>query len=124
MREGRAPYGRGFVRRNPLALSCKGSHVLVHAAEKRARADGASAAIAVVDAGGELVAFSRMDGASSALTGLALEGAREARSGAASHQGAQPIVVDGKTIGAVCVACDAPSAAAEAAKAALEAFHE
>ena len=52
-----------FVARNVVKLTCKGSHVVLHAAEKKAAAIGVPQCIAVVDEGGHLLAFSRMDGA-------------------------------------------------------------
>lgn len=52
-----------FVSRNNVKLSTKGSHVILHAAEKHAAAIGVPQCIAVVDEGGHLLAFSRMDGA-------------------------------------------------------------
>jgi len=67
-----------FVLRNRIALSCKGAHVLVHAAEKKASALGVPQCIAVVDANGELLAFSRMDGARPGSIEIALTKARSA----------------------------------------------
>ncbi len=67
-----------FVLRNRLALSCKGAHVLVHAAEKKAAQLGVPECIAVVDAGGDLLAFSRMDGARPGSVEIALTKARSA----------------------------------------------
>src|SRR5579885_493972 len=52
-----------FVIRNNVKLSTKGSHVILHAAEKEAARMGVPQCIAVVDEGGHLLAFSRMDGA-------------------------------------------------------------
>jgi uncharacterized protein GlcG (DUF336 family) len=115
-----------FVVRDQIALSCKGAHVVVHAAEKRAAAMGVPECIAVVDAAGELLAFSRMDGARPASIEIALTKARSAarrrrptsdegggdgfaqlRLALASHLnvtaigGGLPIVVEGHVIGAV-----------------------
>jgi glc operon protein GlcG len=57
------PAGRGF----PPALAAKvtiaSAQKMVAAAEAAAKAAGASVAIAVIDANGDLVAFERMDGA-------------------------------------------------------------
>lgn len=61
-----------FVIRGQLALSCKGSHVVVHAGEKKAAAIGVPMCIAVVDAGGNLIAFTRMDGARVASIQIAM----------------------------------------------------
>lgn len=67
-----------FLVRGVVALSCKGAHVLVHAAEKKAAAMGVPECIAVVDAGGELLAFSRMDGARPGSVEIAITKARSA----------------------------------------------
>ena len=67
-----------FVIRDRIALSCKGAHVVVHAAEKQAATMGAPECIAVVDASGELLAFSRMDGARPGSIEIALTKARSA----------------------------------------------
>ncbi len=52
--------------------------MLVHAAEKKAAQLGVPECIAVVDAGGDLLAFSRMDGARPASVEIALTKARSA----------------------------------------------
>ncbi|GAC1303047.1 MAG: heme-binding protein [Vulcanimicrobiaceae bacterium] len=67
-----------FIVRERIALACKGSHVIVHAAEKQAAAMGVPQCIAVVDASGELVAFSRMDGARPGSIEIAITKARSA----------------------------------------------
>src|ERR1700722_10975226 len=67
-----------FVVRGVIALSCKGAHVLVHAAEKKAAAMGVPECIAVVDAAGALLAFSRMDGARPGSIEVAITKARSA----------------------------------------------
>jgi glc operon protein GlcG len=67
-----------FLVRNRIALSCKGGHVLVHAAEKKAAEIGVPECIAVVDAGGDLLAFSRMDGARPGSIEIAITKARSA----------------------------------------------
>jgi glc operon protein GlcG len=67
-----------FLVRNRIALSCKGGHVLVHAAEKKALEMGVPECIAVVDAGGDLLAFSRMDGARPGSIEIAITKARSA----------------------------------------------
>ena len=115
-----------FVFRDRIVLSCKGGHVIVHAAEKQAAAMGVPECIAVVDASGELLAFSRMDGARPGSIEIALTKARSAarrrrptaeeaggdilngvRLSLASQLnvtgigGGLPIVVDGQTIGGV-----------------------
>ena len=115
-----------FVLRDRIALSCKGSHVVLHAAEKQAAALGVPECIAVVDAGGELLAFSRMDGARPGSIEIALTKAKSAarrRRPTAEEAGGDalngvrmalaaqltvtglggglPIVVDGQTIGGI-----------------------
>lgn len=115
-----------FIVRERLALSCKGSHVVVHAAEKHAAAIGVPQCIAVVDASGELLAFSRMDGARPGSIEIAITKARSAarrrratadeaggdvlggvRMALAGHLnitgigGGIPIVVEGQTVGGV-----------------------
>jgi len=115
-----------FILRERLALSCKGSHVVVHAAEKQAETMRVPVCIAVVDASGELLAFSRMDHARPGSIEIAITKARSAarrrratvdeaggdvaggmRIALASHlnitniSGGIPIVVEGQTIGGV-----------------------
>ena len=136
-----------FVRRERIGLSCKGSHVLVHAAEKKAQAIGVPFCIAVVDAAGELVAFSRMDDARAASIEIAITKARSAarrkrptadegggdalavvRLALASHLnvtgigGGLPIVVDGQTIGAIGVSSGTTEEDLMVAQAGLDAF--
>ena len=67
-----------FIVRDRIALSCKGAHVVVHAAEKQAAQMNVPECIAVVDASGELLAFSRMDGARPGSIEIALTKARSA----------------------------------------------
>ena len=116
-----------FVTRNNVKLSTKGSHVILHAAEKEAARMGIPQCIAVVDEGGHLLAFSRMDGArigsieiaitkavsaatrkrpteeeggGDAMTSVRLAlAAREGR--LTGIKGGVPIVVDGQVIGAI-----------------------
>jgi uncharacterized protein GlcG (DUF336 family) len=115
-----------FVRRERIALSCKGSHVVTHAAESKAKEIGVPECIAVVDASGELLAFSRMDEARPGSIEIAIVKARSAarrRRATADEGGGDgithlrlalasqlnvtgiggglPIVVDGQTIGGV-----------------------
>ncbi|MBV8152770.1 MAG: heme-binding protein [Candidatus Eremiobacteraeota bacterium] len=52
-----------FLTRNNAKLSAKGAHAILHAAEEEAARMGVPQCIAVVDEGGQLLAFSRMDGA-------------------------------------------------------------
>jgi uncharacterized protein GlcG (DUF336 family) len=115
-----------FVLRDRIALSCKGAHTIVHAAETKAAALGVPQCIAVVDASGELLAFSRMDGARPGSIEIALTKAKSAarrrrptaqegggdmlasirlalaaQSMVTGIGGGLPVVVDGQTIGAI-----------------------
>jgi uncharacterized protein GlcG (DUF336 family) len=136
-----------FVVRDRIALSCKGGHVLVHAAEKKAAALGVPECIAVVDAGGELLAFSRMDGARPGSVEISLTKARSAarrlrptadeaggdvlqgvRLGLASRLnvtsigGGLPIVVDGQVIGGIGVSSGTSDEDTQVAQAGLDAL--
>lgn len=51
-----------LIVRNRIALTCKGAQVMLRAAERKAEEIGVPMCIAIVDAGGELLAYSRMDG--------------------------------------------------------------
>lgn len=137
-----------FIKRERIALSCKGSHVLVHAAEKKAQAMGIGFCIAVVDAAGELVAFSRMDDARAGSIEIAIAKARSAarrrratadeaggdalsavRLALASHLnvtgigGGVPIVVDGQVIGAIGVSSGTTEEDLQVAQAGIDAFN-
>ena len=137
-----------FIVRDRIALSCKGGHVVVHAAEKAAAAIRVPVCIAVVDAGGELLAFSRMDAARPGSIEIAITKARSAArrrkatgeegggdmltticAGLASRlnvtglAGGLPIVVEGQVVGGVGVSAGTSAedvAIAQAAVAALE----
>ena len=134
-----------FVRRGRIALSCKGSHVLVHAAEKKAQEMGIGFCIAVVDASGELLAFSRMDDARPGSIEIAMSKARSAarrrratadeaggdvgvRLALASHLnvtgigGGLPILVDGQVIGAIGVSSGTTEEDLAVAQAGIDAF--
>jgi uncharacterized protein GlcG (DUF336 family) len=136
-----------FVIRDRIALSCKGSHVVLHAAEKKAAAMGVPECIAVVDASGELLAFSRMDGARPGSIEIALTKARSAarrrrptaeeaggdalaavrlalaaRSNVTGIGGGLPIVVDGQTIGGVGVSSGTSDEDVEVASAGIAAL--
>ncbi len=121
--------------------------MVLHAAEKAAAAMGVPECIAVVDPAGELLAFTRMDGARPGSIEIALTKARSAarrRRATADEAGGDvlsgvrmalaaqlnvtgvggglPIVVDGQTIGAVGVSSgtvDEDVAVAQAGIAAL-----
>ncbi len=137
-----------FIRRDRIALSCKGAHVLVHAGEKKAQEMGIGFCVAVVDGGGELLAFSRMDDARPGSIEIAITKARSAarrlratrdeaggdvlagiRLALASHlnvtgiAGGLPIVVDGQVIGAIGVSSGTSDEDLMVARAALEAFN-
>ena len=116
-----------FVTRNNVKLSTKGSHVILHAAEKEAARMGVPQCIAVVDEGGHLLAFSRMDGARAGSIEIAITKAASAATRkrpteeegggdpivgmrltlAAREQrltglkGGVPIVVDGQIVGGI-----------------------
>ena len=136
-----------FVRRDRLALSCKGGHVLVHAAEKKAAEIGVPECIAVVDPSGELLAFSRMDDARPGSIEIAISKARSAarrrrptaeeaggdamaglRIALASHlnvtqiPGGLPIVVEEQVIGAIGVSSGTADEDVVVAQAGIEAF--
>ncbi|MBD5633422.1 MAG: heme-binding protein [Candidatus Eremiobacteraeota bacterium] len=136
-----------YVLRDRIALTCKGSHVVLHAAEKKAAAMGVPECIAVVDAAGELLAFSRMDGARAGSIEIALTKARSAarrRRATAEEAGGDalngvrmalaaqltvtglggglPILVDGQTIGGVGVSSGTSDEDIEVARAGIEAL--
>jgi glc operon protein GlcG len=137
-----------FVLRDRIVLSCKGSHVVLHAAEKAAVAMGVPECIAVVDPAGELLAFTRMDGARPGSIEIALTKARSAarrRRPTAEEAGGDvlngvrmalaaqlnvtgvggglPIVVDGQTIGAVGVSSGTVDEDGAVAQAGIAALH-
>jgi glc operon protein GlcG len=115
-----------FVVRSLVGLTCEGGRAIVRGAEKKATALGVPECIAVVDAAGELLTFSRMDGARPGSIEIALGKARSAarrrrptaeegngdvlasvRLALAAHMnvtgigGGLPVTVDGQVIGAV-----------------------
>ena len=121
--------------------------MVVHAAEKKATAIGVPECIAVVDASGELLAFSRMDGARPGSIEIALTKARSAarrrratgdeaggdvlngvrlalaaQSNVTGVGGGLPIVVDGQTIGGVGVSSGTVDEDIEVARAGIEAL--
>lgn len=137
----------GFVVRERIALSCKGSHAAVHAAEQKAAAIGVPQCIAVVDASGELLGFSRMDGARPGSIEIAITKARSAarrRRPTAEEAGGDvaqatrlalaaqlnvtgiggglPIVVDGQVVGGVGVSSGTVDEDTAVATAAVEAL--
>lgn len=119
-----------FVVRNRLALSFEGSQAMLRAAERRAREIDKPMCIAIVDEGGHLMAFSRMEDArtgnialaitkavSAAMRRRATSAELELRPDDPSHairmalaagpermtsmNGGLPIVVDGQVIGGI-----------------------
>jgi len=118
-----------LVTRNHPKLTLEGARAVLAAAERRAEELGAPMDIAVVDDGGQLLVFERMDGAKPSSIGIALVKAqaaalRRAPTGPAmsgdqanlpialglaiaspAHQipirGGVPLVVDGQVAGAV-----------------------
>jgi len=131
------------------ALTVDGARQLIAAAETKAKADGAAGAIAVVDAGGQLLAFARLDGTFPAAADVATAKARTAAlfrrptkffeeavnqgrtamttvaavTGFTPLQGGLPVVAGGVVVGAIGVS-GAKSAAhdEEIAQAAVAAF--
>ena len=124
-----------------LKLTLEGAQKMLAAAVAKAQAMGVPQCIAIVDDGGHMLAFARMDGAkvlsfdssfrkamtaasSRAPTGGMTEGL-DIRLGIATQgkllnvKGGLPIVVDGKTIGAVGVGSGTGDQDFEVAKAAL-----
>lgn len=82
-----------FIVRNQVALSFEGVQAVLRAAERKAREIGTPMCIAVVDAGGHLLGFSRMDGARTGNINLALTKAVSAamrRRSTASELGLRP----------------------------------
>ena len=135
------------VLRGQIRISCEGGRLLVEAAHKHAASMGVLAGIAVVDDGGTLVAFSRMDGARATSVEIAQTKARSAarRKCATSGDGGGtfeggvllammtqlavtvvpgglPILVEGEVIGAIGVSGGAPSEDVSIAQAAIAAF--
>lgn len=109
-----------------VTLDQAGAKKVLHAAEENAVQRNATAAVAVVDPAGDLLAFQRMDGVRPASVDLAIEKARTAArlqrpteeiedninrgrtafvtAGIAALRGGVPIRVNGQVVGAVGVA--------------------
>jgi glc operon protein GlcG len=139
-----------LVARNRVQLNLAGAQTVLGAAERKAAAMGLKCNVAVVDDGGHLLAFARMDGArpASAATALAkavsaatfrqesgplppkgepdvlLSLALHNASGGkiTSLKGGVPIVVDGQVVGAVGVGGGTGEQDAEVAKAGIQAL--
>ena len=118
-----------LVTRNHPKLTLEGARAVLAAAERRAEQLGAPMDLAVVDEGGHLLVFERMDGAKPSSIGIALVKAqaaalRRAATGPAmagdevnlpialglaiaspGHQipirGGVPVIVDGQVVGAI-----------------------
>ncbi|MBD5654634.1 MAG: heme-binding protein [Candidatus Eremiobacteraeota bacterium] len=138
-----------FVVRDRIVLTCQGGHAVVHAAEIKAASLGVPECIAVVDASGELLAFSRMDGARPGSIEIALAKARSAarrrrptaeegngdvlvtvRLALAAQMnvtgigGGLPIAVDGQVVGAVGVSSGTSEEDVEVGRAGIAALLE
>ncbi|MFN2459894.1 MAG: heme-binding protein [Candidatus Velthaea sp.] len=138
---------RPYVRRGLVALTAAGARAMLDAAESKAREIGVDQCIAIVDPGGALLAFSRMDGGRIASVQIAMTKAHSAATRrrptkeeaggdvllglrlaiASDNQvtnigGGFPIVVDGQTIGGIGVSsgtAEEDTVVAEAALAVL-----
>jgi glc operon protein GlcG len=126
-------------------LTLAGAHAVLHAALDKAEAMGVPQCVAVVDAGGNTMAFARMDGAKVLSELSSTTKARTAASSRAATGGIRPdaelklalatggmltnlngglpIVVDGEVIGAVGVGSGTGEQDIEVAQAGLDAFH-
>jgi len=141
--------GAGAQTAPTRTLTIEGARALIATAEAKAKADGADGAIAVVDAGGHLLAFARLDGTFTAAADVATAKARTAAlfrkptkffeevvnqgrtamttvaavTGFTPLQGGVPVVAGGEIVGAIGVS-GAKSAAhdEEIAQAAVAAF--
>ena len=139
-----------LVTRDRVQLNLAGAEVAIEAAKKKAAAMGLTSNVAVVDDGGHLIAFARMDGArpASAATALAkavsaatfrqetgplpakgepdtlLSLSIQAASGGkvTPLKGGVPIVIDGQVVGAVGVGGGSGEQDAEVAKAGVQAL--
>ncbi len=78
-------------------LTLEGARRLIAAAEAKAKADGAGGAIAVVDAGGNVVEIARLDGTFPAATEVATGKARTAALFRRPTKGLEEIVNQGRT---------------------------
>jgi glc operon protein GlcG len=78
-------------------LTLEGARRLVAAAEAKAKADGAGGAIAVVDAGGNVVEVARLDGTFPAATDVATGKARTAALFRRPTKGLEEVVNQGRT---------------------------
>lgn len=122
-----------WIVRGRIALASAGGRAILHAAETKAAEMGIPQCIAIVDAGGDLLAFSRMDGARAGSVEIAITKARSAarrrrptadeaggdmlasvRLGLASHMnvtgvgGGVPVVIEGQIVGGIGVSSGTP----------------
>ncbi|MBN9119851.1 MAG: heme-binding protein [Planctomycetes bacterium] len=139
-----------LVTRERVQLNLAGAEAVLEAAKKKAAAMGLKSNIAIVDDGGHLIAFARMDGARPASAATALSKAVSAAtfrqetgpmpakgepdlllslslqnaSGGkiTSLKGGVPIVVDGQVIGAIGVGGGTGEQDVEVAKAGIQAL--
>jgi uncharacterized protein GlcG (DUF336 family) len=127
-----------------LKLTCEGAMKILQAAIAKANAIGVPQCISVVDTGGHLLAFARMDGAfvqsidsslAKAMTaasyseptghleaGMDLKLAIVTSGKRVNLPGGLPIIVDGHTVGGIGVGSGTGAQDLEVAKAALAAF--
>ncbi|GAC1403025.1 MAG: heme-binding protein [Candidatus Velthaea sp.] len=135
-----------FVLRGRIALTATGARALLDAAERASRELGVGQCIAVVDAAGALIAFSRMDGGRIGSIDIAItkavsaatrrrptadEGGGDIAAGirlavtSRNHitniSGGVPIVADGQTIGGIGVSSGTPDQDTVVANAAIAA---
>jgi uncharacterized protein GlcG (DUF336 family) len=128
-----------------IQLTLAGAHTVLHAAIEKAEAMGVPQCITIVDAGGNTIAFARMDGGkvlselSSSAKAKTAASSRAQTGGAGPEvelklafatggrltnlNGGLPIVVDGEVIGAVGVGSGTGEQDIEVAKAGIDAFH-
>ena len=148
----RKPAGSPLVTRGRVQLNLAGAETILEAAKKKAAAMGLKCNIAVVDDGGHLLAFARMDGARPASAATALTKAASAatfrqESGPAGGitpdlllslglqhaalasggkitalKGGVPVVLDEQVIGAVGVGGGTGEQDAEVARAGIQAL--
>ena len=128
--------------RDVKTLSLEGAHRVAAAAEAEARRRGWDVAIAVVDPGGGLIVFHRMDGVQHASLDIAIEKARTSArfrrpskamaeavgrgtvgligaDGMLMMEGALPVTVDGAVVGAIGISGMTGAQDAEIAEAGL-----
>jgi glc operon protein GlcG len=123
---------QALISRGRLQLNLAGAEAVIAAAKQKASALKAKMNIAVVDDGGQMLAFARMDGARPASAATALTKAVSAatfrqETGPLSSggkitalKGGVPIVVEGQVIGGVGIAGGTGEQDAEVAKAAYQ----